>query len=526
MAPLSGKPLALRLPLMLVAGLVLHLASLLWASGIVGSADFDAWDMSWRAFALLGLQGLVVGVVLAWLADGYPALTGFLVALTTPLALLYRDGWQVSLDSTIELLLKFEADYAAVSLGALVVFMVRGGGLATPRFIGLRYLRFKLITGISVVGVALGVAGLSVALSIMSGFETELKAKIIGSNAHAIVQKRGFDFSEYRSTLTKLERVDGVLAASPFVFSEVMVRSGQQLSGIFLKGVDPDSVQRVHPIVLEEGTFADLAGDGPPGILIGRELKRVLQVRLGDAIEVLTPTGDDGGFSGPLPRSRIYRLAGVFHTGMYEFDAKSAYVSLAEAQDFFGLGDSATGIAMRLTDVERAGPICTAVTSALDGYPYYTRTWYDLNRNLFSALKLQKVGMFIVLVIVILVSAFGVIATLIMLVWEKVKEIAILKSMGATSDGVMKIFMTEGITIGLAGTALGVVLGSACCAALAWWGMELDPEVYYIEHLPVAANPLEIALVAGVALHICFIATIYPSSRAARLTPVEGLRYD
>ena len=181
---------------------------------------------------------------------------------------------------------------------------------------------------------------------------------------------------------------------------------------------------------------------------------------------------------------------------------------------------------MRLTDVERAGPICTAVTAALDGYPYYTRTWYDLNRNLFSALKLQKVGMFIVLVIVILVSAFGVIATLIMLVWEKVKEIAILKSMGATGDGVMKIFMTEGITIGLAGTILGVILGVAACAALAWWGMKLDPEVYYIEHLPVAANPLEIFLVAGVALHICFIATIYPASRAARLTPVEGLRYD
>jgi len=360
----------------------------------------------------------------------------------------------------------------------------------------------------------------------MSGFEAELKDKIIGTNAHAIVQKRGLDFSEYRATLEKLHRMDGVVAATPFVFSEVMARAGSQLSGVFLKGIDPASSRRVNPIKIEKGSLQGLAGDGPPGILIGRELAKVLKVSLGDSIEVLTPTGEDGGMGGQLPRSRTFRLAGVFHTGMYEFDAKSVYVSLTAAQDFFGLGDSVTGIALRLSDMERAGPICDEVLSALDGYPFFVRTWYQMNRNLFSALKLQKVGMFIVLIIVILVSAFGVIATLIMLVWEKVKEIAILKSMGATPDGVMKIFMVEGITIGLAGTGLGVILGIAACAGLAWWGLELDPEVYYIERLAVTVNPLEIVVVAAVALHICFIATIYPSRRAARLTPVEGLRYD
>ena len=383
-----------------------------------------------------------------------------------------------------------------------------------------------MITGISVIGVALGVGGLSLALSIMSGFVAELKDKIIGTNAHAIVQKRSLDFSEYRSTIEKLHRVDGVVAATPFVFSEVMVRAGSNLSGVFLKGIDPIGSRRVSPLELDEGSYQGLVGTGPPGILIGRELKKVLKVRLGDSIEVLTPTSEDGGLGGPLPRSRTFRLAGVFHTGMYEFDAKSVYVSLTAAQDFFSLGDAVTGIALRLSDVERAGPICDDVLAALDGHPFFVRTWYQMNRNLFSALKLQKVGMFIVLLIVILVSAFGVVATLTMLVWEKVKEIAILKSMGATPDGVMKIFMTEGITIGLAGTVLGVIFGIAACAGLAWWGMELDPGVYYIERLPVTVNPLEIVVVAAVALHICFIATIYPSRRAARLTPVEGLRSD
>ncbi len=521
----EGQSDWLRLALALVAGGLAAVgltlgreASLSWAG--VG-------QLAWQQYAWIGLQGLLIGAGLALIeGPSFPGLSGFVASAIIPLRLLMRDGWQLSLDSTIEILLKFEAHFAAVYLAAFCLFMARGGGQAYPRFVGLRYLRFKMITGISVVGVALGVAGLSVALSIMSGFESELKDKIIGTNAHAVVQKRGFDFSEYRATLAKLERIEGVEAASPFAFSEVMVRAGTRLSGVFLKGVSLESVQRVQPITLEEGAWDQLELEGLPWILIGRELKRVLQVELGDALEVLTPTGDEGGLSGPLPRSRTFRLAGVFHTGMYEFDAKSVYVALPEAQDFFGLGDSVTGIAMRVSDVDRAGAICERVTAALDGYPYFTRTWYDMNRNLFSALKLQKVGMFIVLVIVILVSAFGVVATLIMLVWEKVKEIAILKSMGATPDGVMKIFMVEGITIGLAGTLLGVLLGFLTCAGLAWWGMELDPEVYYIERLPVAVHPLEILLVAAVGLHICFIATILPSRRAACLTPVQGLRTD
>ncbi len=190
------------------------------------------------------------------------------------------------------------------------------------------------------------------------------------------------------------------------------------------------------------------------------------------------------------------------------------------------MGDAVTGIGLKFNNLDRAGPICADILSALDGYPYFTRTWYQMNKNLFTALKMEKIGMFILVVIVTLISAFGIISTLIMLVWEKVKEIAILKSMGATGDGVMKIFMFEGITIGMVGTILGLLMGWGMCVLLQSIGLQLDPEVYYIEGLPVNMDAAEFALIAGIAFHISFIATIYPSRRASRLRPAEGLRYD
>lgn len=263
-----------------------------------------------------------------------------------------------------------------------------------------------------------------------------------------------------------------------------------------------------------------------PGVLIGAELKKILKVHVGDRINVVSPLSDELGPTGPMPKARSFRVAGVFYTGMYEYDAKSIYVTLPAAQAFLGLGDAVTGIAIRVEDIDRAGAICERLGTVLGGWPYVTRTWYEMNKNLFSALKMEKVAMFLVLVIVILVSAFGIISTLIMLVWEKVKEIAIIKSMGATRDGVMKIFMVEGIAIGLVGTLLGLAVGWTACLILQTTGVQLNQDVYYIEALPVNTDPLEFVLIAGIALHISFIATIYPSRRASRLRPVEGLRYD
>jgi lipoprotein-releasing system permease protein len=510
----------------------------------------DVWP-----YLLVGLEGLCVGVVLGFLVDYYPSLEGFLSSLVVVGRLVVRDGYQVGLDNCVEFLLKFEAHFAALYLAAFVLFLVRGGGLYYPFLVGMRYLRFKVITSISVAGVALGVAAMVVVLSVMSGFETDLKAKIVGTNAHAIVQKRGTDFIEYPIVLEKIRRIPGVVAASPFVYNEVMVSSEYNISGVFIKGIDPDTAGAVTNLdrSIDEGDLIKKAPGGIPGlpdglggkvpppeplsikprsqktipgIFIGKELKKILKVSLGDRVNVVSPLSEELGPSGPVPMARSFRVAGVFYTGMYEYDAKSIYVTLASAQDFFSMGDAVTGIGLKFNNLDRAGPICADILSALDGYPYFTRTWYQMNKNLFTALKMEKIGMFILVVIVTLVSAFGIISTLIMLVWEKVKEIAILKSMGATGDGVMKIFMLEGITIGMVGTILGLLMGWGMCELLQSIGLQLDPEVYYIEGLPVNMDAVGFALIAGIAFHISFIATIYPSRRASRLRPAEGLRYD
>ncbi len=555
-------------------------------------------------YLFLAGEGMLIGGLLGLMVGYYPSLEGLICSLVIVVRLLVRDDFQLGLDNFVEVLLKFESHFAMLYLTAFVLFLARGGGLYYPFFVGMRYLRFKMITAISVAGVALGVAAMVVVLSVMSGFEMDLKNKIVGTNAHAIVQKRGLDFSEWPLVIEKAKHTPGVLAATPFVYNEVMVSSEFNISGVFIKGIDPLSAGKVTDLdsSIEEGDLrlllhpeeidayiekqrrarkqrrekrtlepdrvdggeneepekgqkepvdgnldiidsvppAHAAGEVPapaplslglradktPAIFIGKELLKILKVRLGDRVNIVSPLSEELGPSGPVPRARSFRVAGVFVTGMYEYDAKSVYISLKEAQGFFGMGDAVTGVALRFNNIDRASAICKEIISALDGYPYFTRTWYQMNKNLFTALKMEKVGMFILVVIVTLVSAFGIISTLIMLVWEKVKEIAILKSMGSTGDGVMKIFMFEGITIGMVGTGLGLLLGWGVCILLRRFGMQLDPEVYYIENLPVNMDLFEFILIAGIALHISFIATIYPSRRASRLSPAEGLRYD
>ncbi len=569
----------------------------------------------WLPYLLCAALGLLAGAWMGWRLRYFPSWEGLFTSLAVLVPFVIYDlhtlgEFRLGLDNLVEFLLTFEALFAAFYLAAFLMFVLKGGGFHYPWFVGLRYLRFKMITAISVAGVALGVAAMIVVLSVMSGFENDLRQKIVGTNAHAIVQKRGSDFSEHRVLLDKIQRVPGVRAASPFIYNEVMVSSDYNISGVILKGIDPATAGAVTELDqgMREGSLELLAhperirayveeqkrkslprvrtpdnplGDGrppevkdaasddgeprprdglvdeparpapgpaaasddekvpeplpigprqprqaTPGIFIGVELKKILKVKLGDRINVVSPLSEELGPSGPVPKARAFRVAGVFYTGMYEYDAKWVYVTLSAAQDFFGLGETVTGIALKLDDLERAQSVCAEILSTIDGWPYFTRTWYDMNKNLFSALKMEKVAMFILVVIVTLVSAFGIISTLIMLVWEKIKEIAILKSMGATADGIMKIFQVEGILIGLVGTGLGLLLGLGSCLFIRSIGLELNPEVYYIEKLPVNMDPLEFVLIAGIALHISFIATIYPSGRASRLRPVEGLRYD
>ncbi|HEX7622683.1 MAG TPA: ABC transporter permease, partial [Anaeromyxobacteraceae bacterium] len=350
-----------------------------------------------------------------------------------------------------------------------------------------------LMTLISIGGVAIGVWALTVVLSVMSGFEGDLKAKILGTRSHGMLTKYGKDdFPEWRQVRERVLGVPGVTGATPFVYSEVMVAADQNLTGTLLEGIDPRTVGTVLelPRTIEEGkldwllhpeqissspeyrrdpesAFADPkrrgqlpaavtpgAGKGEhlairtlPGIVIGREMARSLRVFVGDTVNVISPLGDLGP-SGPQPKSRPFRVAAVFFTGMYEYDSKFAYIDLAEAQRFFGLGESVHGFELKVRDVDEARPILRRVLATLEGYPYRVRDWGELNRNLFSALMMEKVVMAVILGFIVLVASFIIVATLIMQVLDKRREIAVLKSMGAGQPSVMKIFVSEGLIIG------------------------------------------------------------------------------
>ncbi len=404
-----------------------------------------------------------------------------------------------------------------------------------------------LMTLISIGGVAIGAWALTVVLSVMSGFEADLRAKILGAHAHGVVLKYGQnDFTEWRDAKKRILAVPGVVAASPFLYNEVMLSAGQNLTGSVLKGVDVSSVGTVTdlPRNLESGKLEwlvapqsipvpDRRGGPPPaesargrplpGIVVGRELARSLRVFVGDTVNVVSPFGDLGP-AGPQPKSRPFRVAGVFYSGMYEYDAKFAYVDLAEAQRFFGTGNSVTGLELRVRDVDAARATMRRVLVELDGYPYRVKDWGEMNRNLFSALMLEKVVMAVILGFIVLVASFIIVATLVMLVLDKRKEIAVLKSMGAGLPSIMKIFVAEGLVIGAIGTTFGLLLGLGSCLLIDRVGIPLDPEVYYIANLPVLIDPGQFALVALASMALSYLATIYPASRAARLDPVEGLR--
>jgi lipoprotein-releasing system permease protein len=378
----------------------------------------------------------------------------------------------------------------------------------------------------------------------MSGFEADLKHKILGHNAHGMVMKYGQnEFTDWRETRERVRGVPGVVGATPFLYNEVMISAGQNLTGSVLKGIDPATIGTVTelPASIEEGELAWLAhpdkvpvapvrdasappARGPlPAIVLGRELARSLRVFVGDQVNVISPLGDLGP-AGPQPKSRAFRVAAIFYSGMYEYDAKFAYLELAEAQRFFGAGDAVTGLELKVREVDSARAIMARIQVTLGGYPYRTKDWGELNRNLFSALQMEKVVMAIILGFIVLVASFIIVATLIMLVLEKTREIAVLKSMGAGVPAIMKIFVAEGLVIGAIGTFFGLVLGVGTCLLVDKVGIKLDPEVYYISNLPVLMDGGQVALVALMSVVLAYLATIYPATKAARLRPVDGLR--
>jgi lipoprotein-releasing system permease protein len=418
-------------------------------------------------------------------------------------------------------------------------------------FIGLRYLRAKrrsrtisFNTLISIIGVTIGVAALIATLGIMTGFKEDLQAKILGTNSHIIVTtKTGENIRDYEPVTAKIGTVPGVAAATPFVFKQVLLTTSTASHGVVLRGIDVLREASVTEIVrnLKAGALEDLNRLAPPipepgqkepraepaaplpGIIIGRELSLRLGAFPGDRINVVSPVGPMSAL-GMIPKVRGFRVAGVFESGMFEYDSSLAYVSIQQAQEFFNMGQVVTGIEVKVTDIFKADETARRIEQAL-GYPYWARDWMKLNKNLFSALKLEKFMMFVLLVLVVIVAAFNIVSTLAMIVVEKHREIAILKAMGATGPAVMRVFMLNGLVIGLVGTAIGIPLGYAICWAIQTW-FTLPGDVYLLSRIPVNIKLFDVAVVGASAVAITFLATIYPCLEAARLQPAEALRYE
>ena len=414
--------------------------------------------------------------------------------------------------------------------------------------IGLRYLKAKrkstfisIITFISTAGVMLGVMALIVVLAVMTGFEEDLKEKILGTNAHVVVVRNGAPMEEYHQVMETLKKIKGVTAATPFIYNQVMLSSGKNVSGVVLRGIDVPTdrlVTRLSKSVVEGNVDRlepkmEAGADALPGLLLGKELAKHLNLFVGDKVNVISPMGNITPL-GMMPKMKPFRVAGIFNTGMFEYDSTLAYVSLGQAQSFFDLGDTVTGIQLKVQDVYHTGELARSINRTL-GVEFYARDWMQMNRNILFALKTEKVVMFIILTLIVLVAAFGIASTLFMVVMEKNRDIAILKSMGATGGSIMKIFILEGLVIGITGTLLGVASGLLIA-------LNLEPiialiqkvtgqnffskDIYYLDRFPSQVVPADVVLISVTAILISFVATLYPAWQASRMLPAEALRYE
>jgi lipoprotein-releasing system permease protein len=469
--------------------------------------------------------------------------------------------------------------WAAVSAISLGLFLT---------ILGWLFASFTVFTAISMFGVYLGTGAPILALSVMSGFEADLKSKIRATKADIVIGAADDrPFTDWKEAQEKIASINGVVDSMAYIESEVIVKHASNPAGmgIILRGIDPTRAPRVLDLArkMSEGKVEYLmtpdkippedielipgsatwgldAGSGdtdsgasprraaggdpahkarpsaggkgaippapsPPGILLGDELyARTLHVFVGSDVDVACPMCGVGP-TGSMPRMRTFRVAGHFYTGMYEFDSKLAYVSLSEAQKFLGMQGEVTGVEVRTVDPDRARAVAGEIVARI-GPGFEVRTWEDLNRGLFMALKLEKIAMFVVLTFIALVASFSIVSNLIMLATEKAPEVAILKSMGAGDLAILKIFFAEGLYIGLVGLALGLTVGISGCLLLARFGLPIDPDLYYIQKLPVVMRVSEIASVSLAALGLCCLATFYPAFVASRMRPVDGLRYE
>ena len=407
-------------------------------------------------------------------------------------------------------------------------------------FIARRYLVPKrgrgflsLITWISVGGVCLGVLALIVVLAVMSGFEREVKTRIVGTNAHVILLRFGSGgIPGYEDVLARVRSHPQVRGAAPFVYAKAMITARGSSDGVVLKGVDLESEASVTDLMkYVEHLPGDLTlrPQEPgelPGIILGVHVASSLGVMLGDRVQLLAPQVGATSPLGYIPKVRNFRLVGLFKSGMYEYDASLSYIGLREAQNFMGMGDQVSAIEIKVADMYEAPRIAESLLRDLGGFPYRVNDWIEMNANLFSWMQMEKRVMFVILALIIAVAAFNILAALIMLVREKRRDIGILRSMGASAAEIRTIFVLEGVVIGVLGMVLGTAGGLLLCHLLERYKfIKLPGDIYFIDTLPVRVEAGDVLTVLAVVLVICLVATIQPAWRAAKLDPVEAIRH-
>ena len=458
-------------------------------------------------------------------------------------------------------------------------------------FVGLRYLKAKrknsfisLITLLSIGGVTLGVMALIIVISVINGFEEKMKEKILGVNSHIVFLKQGGmnAIREYRELMDVIKKTGGVKETAPFVYFQAMLSSKKKASGVFVRGILPSYVREIENFARIEGNIKGLGFNKNPetkvtqqdiggflkeedlrdrnvtpidrqgfrsteltasltpqkefsmnekregqfsGIIIGKELAQRLGVGLNDHVTLIVPRRGEkpGGAQAGFERIKV---AGIFDSGMYEYDLNLAYVSLGKAQDILGIDDAVSGIEIRDFDPYNSGTIAQEIRGKLK-FPYYLRDWKEMNRNLFQALWIQKLVLFVIIMLIIIVAAFNIISTMIMVVIEKTKEIGILRSIGATRNNIRKLFILQGAIIGISGTVLGNLGGYFSCLILKKYQfIKIDYTIYYMKTLPVIMNPSTFLIISVYSLAICFLFTFFPAWQASRLNITEALRYE
>jgi lipoprotein-releasing system permease protein len=397
-------------------------------------------------------------------------------------------------------------------------------------FISLRYLKTKkrygtvsLNTFISIAGVVIGVATSIITLAVMTGFQGYFREKILSAMPHIVVMEfTGTGVKDQQTLQNNVEKVPHVVATTPFIYGQAMLTAQDRMQGVVVRGIDPSTEPKVTDLArnMTAGTLKDLENSPSrlPGIIIGEDLARKLGVSVGESVTMVNPLGEETPM-GLIPKMKKFIVVGLFDAGMYDYNMTFVYIAIPDAQKFFDMQGRISGIQVRIDDVYLANKVSSIIQKVV-GYPYITRNWMEQNKNFFSALLLEKIGMSLILFVIIIVASFNIIGTLTMIVMEKNREIAILKSMGSSSQSIVKIFMFAGFAIGSVGTAIGVIIGYGVVTLIT------KTDVYQVSHLPLTISGYDILFISLTALGISFLATLYPAWQAAKQDPVEVLRYE